>query len=394
MFKKRSIIGLIIIRYVGLAILTMTLSSCSLGLSASTSPYSEAPSSTKISSDLQDLGSKNPLQKCEKAPIGAWSKAPLFKGIMGQLIDIFPVSGMAGQKSFLIVTKNGQVLFKETSNARVRILMEIPDSLTAAAINCQAELLALAPTGGARIYRFSEISQSKPTFTQASLPHSNLRRLVFDVSGHSLFCASEDLKIYRWRLDHASNKDREVERYAGSTGVTNALVVHPAGDFFMTGDWRGGLFAWRTYDADAFNGKYDISVLGARIFQSQAEVVNSGRHGASIEELLLANSLKYLYAGTYDGKVELWRVRGFIKVGEISLYRGLIQSMDQSPSGNRLATLSRDGQLRILDLVETPQPHFELRVERSVTGGSLIRFVDESRLIVVSRDGVFNDISF
>src|SRR5690606_29308945 len=109
-----------------------------------------------------------------------------------------------------------------------------------------------------------------------------------------------------------------LERYLGHATVVSSIAYHPFGRVFFSGDWRGRLNAWLTYDSDPHEGRYDENIFGGLLFSEQARRAKAKRSGdKSIERLLVSSDGEFLFVATETGSLELWRVRGFRQLATV-----------------------------------------------------------------------------
>ncbi len=182
-----------------------------------------------------------------------------------------------------------------------------------------------------------------------------------------------------------------IERYSGHAGVVSAIAYHPFGRLFFSGDWSGLLNAWQPYDADAYEGRYDENLF-APMFLADVPVMEAGpRQPERIERMVISRDGKTMAVGLQTGLLQVWKLRGFKKVAEMQAHEGLLYGLAIGPSGERIATVARDGMIKtwILKRKQQREKAFELTGEgqAQVQGARLLQFLDDRRIMVGTADG-------
>ena len=268
--------------------------------------------------------------------------------------------------------------------------------ITRLALSAKGDALALASAGVVRVF---ELPSGKPLAVLKS-SEAVVTALEFASASDSLFIARADGFIYRWAfLETTQFRERGLEplqRYTGLSSIPSALALHPTGRFFLSADWSGSIYAWMPYDQLQFSSRYQENVFAQQgWFAQPASVRGDARSGLSpVEHLSMLADGKLFLAARRDGVLELWRVRGFQKVNEVKVHEGEVISMAIDPSGTKVATVGRDGGLRVWTLIrragelsaEEPSTLSLLR-EWSDMGANAVLFRSASRLLVSSRDG-------
>jgi WD40 repeat protein len=182
--------------------------------------------------------------------------------------------------------------------------------------------------------------------------------ISFSPNGRSILLSRMDNRIYRWRFLMASapslawRKER-FEQYIGHGAVVSALVYHPFGRIFFSGDWGGDLFAWQAYDADEFQGGYDRNIFYSKFYTSITPRLIRQRGGSdSIEKMSLSSDGQWLAVGLASGLIEIWMVRGLKLVAYSQLHEGGVLGLYFLSNNQDGVSLGRDGQIvhwRIVD---------------------------------------------
>jgi WD40 repeat protein len=224
-----------------------------------------------------------------------------------------------------------------------------------------------------------------------------------------LICAGADGRIYRWKFLQAKDQnildgeDRSFERYVGHTSVVSALVPHPFGRVFFSGDWRGQLFAWLPFDADAFRGEYDENFFGGRFFSGTSTYVKALRSADSgIVSLKLTDNGERLFLANQEGWIEAWSIRGFKRLARVRAHTGLAYDFAVNPRGDRVVSTGRDGNLVLFDLVpdqrfgivpDTSEYSFIKLRTYSLPEARLLRWVTGDHLVAATAGGKVVDIT-
>lgn len=220
-----------------------------------------------------------------------------------------------------------------------------------------------------------------------------------DKAERAVLLGGSDGRAYRWKyLAEPRPFHPVLERYIGAASVVSAVAYHPFGRVFFTGDWSGSIQAWLGYDTDRFEGEYDRSFFGGKLFTDRSIRVNAARDADPVAGLSVSKDGERLYVVSQSGLIEVWSVRGFKKLAGLKAHEGLVTAMTLAPDGVRLATAGRDGKVRISvvkEVAPTSDNVFQVRAEpykiesiwsEDQYGVTSLAFNAEGRLLVGSRD--------
>lgn len=314
-----------------------------------------------------------------------------------KLIRIIPDTPFA-----LSITADGEVRLWDIPGNQSYYLCEISNNFQAVALNISRGLIAAAYTGRLDLYsiescmRLAILDRVKTRFASVQ----------FDPAGRSMIAAGMDSKVYRWRFAHQlesrSLRDRQLslERYFGHAASTSSLAVHPGGRVFFSGDTAGVIHAWLAYNADQFQGRYDQSEFGFK-GHSKAALRGKGRLAVPdrIESIESSDDGNRILLAAQDGRVEVWKVRGFVREAAVVAHTGLIYDTAIVPGtgGTLFFTIGRDSFVRLWRLEENKELRIIKIVKRkefSVPDGHLIAGLSETSLLVGVRGGRILEVQF
>lgn len=306
-----------------------------------------------------------------------------------------PAAGGDGEASLLSGDADGEVLVWDLGSGQAYKLFSFGSKVDQVTFHPG---LGLAAAAGQKLIKVVDLGRGT-LVSQFDRLRAQITSLGFSASGASLVVGGGDSRVYRWRyLTEPTTREEETrlfERYIGHGAVVSTVACHPAGRVFFSGDWRGGLNAWLSYDADMFEGEYDENLFGWRFFADKGNRRGFGgkAHGG-VEVLDFVNDGEFLVVGYQDGFVELWRVRGLVRVAEASAHKGLIYSVSGHASQPGFVTSGRDGLVRMWRIVEEqradslkPQVLIEMAQELEVLGAKQLLFWSESRVFAVREQG-------
>ena len=242
--------------------------------------------------------------------------------------------------------------------------------------------------------------------------HSRLRArpksLSFHAGDSALLIGGSDGRVSRWKFlaeaQAVTRADREksFELYSAHQAVVSAVAAHPFDRAFFSGDWSGSLYAWLPYDRDDFGGEYDRNLFTGQFYAAPGTFVKATRTAdRGITDITLTSDGQNLGLGTQDGYVETWRVRGFERFARKQLHAGPVLSVSLSPRGNRVASVGKDGFVRVSALVDntdfgiTADATRQLFLEISsyqVPGARLVKYITEDKAVVGTTDGVMIEL--
>jgi WD40 repeat protein len=254
---------------------------------------------------------------------------------------------------------------------------------------------------------------------------SRVLSLTFGVND-SLIAGTFDSSIFRWKFgfeekikqsksETKSNKEKIIEKYIGPSEPVSAVVMHPVGDVFFSGDWAGALNGFKAYDSDRLKGEYSVNYLLSPFFTSVASR-KGGSRSLSLDKTISEDSAaklrqsryeklslepktgELIFAATNRGVIEIWQVRGMKTVGLLeNAHKGVINLIDASP--NFLVSYGKDGLLNIFRVNKLSDEELKKQIDRSVTVKlnlvkqielpeiSALLVIDDSYAIVAQRNG-------
>jgi WD40 repeat protein len=226
-----------------------------------------------------------------------------------------------------------------------------------AQLSLDCKYLALTHKAELEVY---SLDSFKPVAAFSRL-RGRIMAIAFSPDSRTVVAARADGFIYRWKFLESPTgsqmvfDDRTLERYGGQASIPSSVLYHPYGRFFFGGDWSGNLSAWLNFDADPYGGKYDENLFAGRLFSEkqtrQLGTKGAGGAGDSVEHLAVTPDGNLLLVGLQGGLVQAWRVRGFEKVSETQAHTGYLYDMALSSDGKKLATLGRNGSVKLWDVV-------------------------------------------
>ena len=198
-----------------------------------------------------------------------------------------------------------------------------------------------------------------PTRWDLNRLRARAKTIDFHNSDSAVLLGSVDGKVSRWKYLTATGavtteeRDKSLELYAGHQTVVSSVVAHPFNRAFFTGDWTGSFYAWLPYDSDDFKGEYDRNLFTSHFYAAPGTFAKGLREvDRGIISMAISKDGTGIALGTENGFLETWNVRGFERESRLEAHRGRILSVDISPSGNRVATIGRDGYVRLFEITE------------------------------------------
>lgn len=326
------------------------------GLTPHVNAASQAPASTQANAFSQAialLGEKNTEARSHIQAAEPWGFAATTQDIdIACLFALRPVVTGALAREFLSVTSHGRIARWNLNTEEESELFPAAGVISACAYDPNRHLVAMAEETSVSLFdiqRRVKISTSPSFGTKSS-------SLEFQPDGNSLIVGGEDGKVYRWRLtpqDESDPRKRiEIERYLGHSAAVSALAYHPFSRIFFSGDSFGGIATWLSYDKDLFGGKYDERTNQVTYFAEDApRALVASSEASTVLLLRVSNDGQNLFSALQDGSVEWRLVRGLRLVVLAKANQGAIYDMQISPSGRLLATVARDGIVRVFELV-------------------------------------------
>jgi len=231
---------------------------------------------------------------------------------------------------------------------------------------------------------------------------ANVTALDFEVGSQAVLIGATDSKVYRWMFNAADTLQGGrigtggLDRYHHHASVISSVLCHPAGRLFFSADWNGNLAAWLPYGSDAYGGRYDENLFGTRFFANTPTSKSASRSGSErVDQLKISANGQFILLGTQDGMLELWQVRGLVKLADIAAHTGLMHDVAISPNGKYLISIARDGVLKIWQVqtkkMRRKEYEFKLLHEINDYDTRVLAFVDDDRFVAA---GVLGQVSW
>ncbi|RMG40723.1 MAG: WD40 repeat domain-containing protein [Candidatus Dadabacteria bacterium] len=256
-----------------------------------------------------------------------------------EMIGLFPYPGDSG---LLSLSRNGKLWKWDLSTGARREVFELKNYVEVGAYNRKAGILALST--GSDVYLLN-INRHALINKLSAVP-ARITTMAFQEREQTLLIGAADGRIYRW---HYNTGRSRLERYIGHSSIVSAVVAHPYGKLFFSGDWDGGLNAWVAYEYREQPDLLSELIPGSQLQTELTTRVRARRRGdAGIEKLLITPNGEVLFVILQDGGIELWEVRGFSRrLYEKQVHRGMIYDAALSSDGSVLVTAGRDGFIRV-----------------------------------------------
>lgn len=337
----------------------------------------------------------------EAVALQAWESALASHpsvGHLAEIIGMFPFGGgPSGQQAVVSVDRSGKVLLWDLDRDVAFDALQLDGGVEHAAFTARLGVLALARGSAVWVYQLAQ----RKLLAKFDRKQATITVVRFARDGRSLLFGAADGRLYRWKFCNSDTKaGREdqrsiLERYIGHGSIVSALAFHPIGRVFFSGDWKGGVFAWLPYDADRQDGFYDRNRFGPRYFADVATRTRGARQGVqSIDLLELSADGKWLAVGIEDGMIELWKVRGFRKIGEFKAHRGLIYALVVGVDGQSIVSAGRDGLVKAWKVApESGKFQANLSLEVPIPNVRAVTFVSTKQLLAGLTDGRILEIT-
>jgi WD40 repeat protein len=328
-----------------------------------------------------------------------------------EIAEIYPFNNSVDQTQIdlLTVNQNGEVFYWDgkSSYKKSYKLMDIAPGFYSVSVSPHNSLLAAAYSGLIEIY---DLRSHAKLYTMKRIA-SRISSMEFSPQGDSLLMAGVDAVVYRWQFileqeaETIIDAEKSLERYIGHSAVVNLVRFHPYGRVFVSSDWGGALNAWLLYNQDKYQGEYDVNIFAGRLFTEDVNRAHGSRKAATIvEQIKFSTDGQFFYLADEEGAIEIWMVRGFKQVFSIAAHKGKIYDISLSPLVDRLASLSRDGKLKIWQIVskdsKTPgTKDYELQPLKEIPLNDIkhpearkIIYLAGDKAILADRDGVISVI--
>ncbi len=369
-----------------------------------------------ISSVIQG-GSGQVVDSKDKNPPRANPESALHDWVVGKLEEkpikaspgaFLAVSLLSAEQVVVGVTSTGAICLWDPKRARLFWAGQLSASgmqgkksskdsdltIDAAAVEPNAGMVGFWAGG---ILRVVELSSGALIREQRQI-ETRLTSVSFQPQSNAILAAGADGVVYRWKYLEQDG-EKNPERYFGPSTVVSALAGYPAGRVFFSGDWSGGLSAWLSYDSDVYQGSYDKNVFRGGLFAEGAARKKAPRSDTvSVTRILVTPDGSAVLAVLQDGRIEWWMTRGFRKIGEVAAHKGEIYAAALSPSGNTLASVGRDGKLKLFTLQfvdgSPPTATFAPISPQDSKGARQLVFTSEKSLFGTAADGVLLSFNF
>jgi WD40 repeat protein len=284
------------------------------------------------------------------------------------------------------------------------VLGDLGQTPDATAICRDATRFAVADRQGVRIL---ELPVVKETYLLTAVK-TRVTALEFSPDCRSLLIGGGDGMIYRWRfIDIRPDlgfeaREKLLERYIGHNSAIGALVFHPFGRVFFSGDWDGTLNGWLRYDADAFRGQFDENLSPGTFFTAGAPRMQAGRtSGNDIVVIRSSADGQYLITALQNGAIGLWKVRGMRKLAEVQAHKGMVYDLQFAPDNRKLVSVGRDGLVKEWEILQSKDLSggpdlFSLQLRRTgdAQGAQRIAALPGNRVLGGSSSGTVLELTF
>lgn len=313
------------------------------------------------------------LQGPTSAPIeamddGSWSaaisSAPEFEAADSEAVLDLGLLELSEGKYLAAFTEGGRLAFWPAREGEPRLLGSLEGQFEAARLDLRRGILAAAGRGRIEVWRIPSMERIAVLQNRVM---AHVKSVDIHPDGSAVLLGAGDSRVYRWNFQnphHAASRHRgqfDLERYIAHATVVEAVQYHPQGRAFVSGDWNGSVYFWKAYDEDLYEGAYDENIFTTGFFTERSTSKRIPRRGGRIEQLLFSDSGEELFFSTNDGTLEIWFVRGLRLAVRENLHKGLIRHFAVSTTGDRLASVGRDGFLRVWEMKEAFDPLQEER---------------------------------
>ncbi len=207
---------------------------------------------------------------------------------------------------------------------------------------------------------------------------SRVYGVAISPDGSRIVTGAQDGKARVWDSNDLKFPLRE---FAHSLAV-RSVAMNADGSFIVTGCFDGRVRIWDVRKAELVR-----ELLGGAQSDNDSRRAenNRGISSSSIGGVALSADDSWVAAGSFDGSVRIWSLRGRRPLVELKGHSERVLSVAFTPDCRRLVTASLDGTARVWD-VRFPAGAPELRGHgKGVTGVAIS--ADASRIITASGDG-------
>ncbi len=318
----------------------------------------------------------------------AVSKLEPVDGHHAEIIGLFSPSPIfrSGQVPEISIDSSGEVFLWDLSSTGVGRIMRVPGPVQLAAFCQEKGFLAVTNGVGLKIFSLSE----RKEFSRLDKIRTRISSLAFQPGCESIVMGGTDGVVYRWKYFQALSADTmrdqelSLEKYVGHSVLVSSVVFHPFGRFFFSGDWRGKISAWLTYDNDIFQGAYDENIFKGGIFAqgSTRTSVEANKADPVVRIVVSADGESFCVA-LQSGTIQWWDVRGIKKHAEVSAaHTGLIYDLAISADGTKLVSVGRDGKVKTWSLVPSP----DKKTSASITLGKEMLLPEARKVVFAEKD--------
>jgi WD40 repeat protein len=319
-------------------------------------------------------------------------------GHNGEVLGLYPCAAPT-PFALLSLDGKGRVLGWTRKGQPPQLIDETGIAASAGVIDKSCSRLALAKPGLIWIKE-----GSGATHELTDLPY-RITSLSFDSVPGVLLIGSSDGGVYRWKyaqLESArSIRERQttLERYVGHPHIINAVAPYPlvrgaSTGLFFSADWGGMVLGWKAYDADVYGGEYDRNKnFGGRFFvEPGASRSFPRKEPTPVEKILLVPEQSALLAITSTSAIEWWDIRGPQWRSSTPAHRGPVYDAALNSRQSRLATVGRDGMLRIWSF-NLEEESVQLVRESESIGTKRLAFLGEKELVLATQEGTLKFVS-
>lgn len=329
---------------------------------------------------------------------------PARSGHNSPVIGLFLLPGSPSEQ-LISVDSSGTVLLWNLSRASAVELMKTEIKPEFVAVLPERGLLAVSRLGAVYVYN---VRTGEQLWSLKRLK-ARVTALSFQSDGKALLIGGADGRVYRWKyiqeVDAGTVDEREksLERYVAHSSVISAVIAHPYGRAFFSGDWKGGMYAFLPFDSDGFRAEYEENFFGGRFFSKESTFARGDRLAdAGIAVMTMSKDGQRFVIGTQDGWIEVWRVKGFKRLVRFEAHRGLVYSVAVNDDASNIVSVGRDGRMKWFQV--EPDPKFGLDPDASeykrtqladytLPQARLVELRDDRHVISCDEDGTIVEIT-
>lgn len=335
-----------------------------------------------------------PLWQDTSEPAG-----PKVSGHAGALLGLKAVG--SPPRGLYSVGTDKKVLYWDLESGKATVVRTLNTTMNLSLATFGARHALLAYSDGADVV-VECVHECPRNWTLKKL-RARAKTLDFHTDDSAVLLGSVDGKVSRWKFvkevaaDTLQERDKTFEVYAGHQTVVSAVVAHPYNRAFFSGDWSGSLYAWLPYDSDDYGGKYDRNLFTSHFYAAPGTFTKGLREvDRGVISIAMSEDGNRLALGSENGFLETWSVRGFERESRLEIHRGRILSVALSPRGDRVATIGRDGFVRIFEVVDDPEFGISATALRKkllpvesyeVPDGVMIKYISDRSVVIGTSAG-------